>query len=123
MGHKRAQFKQNAEPLSVGRTITERRGFGLWPSHRQTHLAIVGGHDNLPTALGKREKRVGSLTMSAPDPFDKRRVREPFIINDIHTSPPAIQDLNTIAIYKVLHRMARRSTTGNRPAVYLQFRE
>ena len=92
MGQKRAQFKQNAEPLSVGRTITERRGFGLWTPHCQTHLAIVCGYDDLPTALGKREQRVGSLAVSAPDPFDKRGVREPFIINDIHTFPSALLD-------------------------------
>src|SRR5437667_431769 len=80
-------FQPDAKPLPSRRTVSKRRGFGLRPPHRQGDLATEFGHHQLAAALGNREKRASSLTMTAPDPFDKRRLGRPVLIKDNHASP------------------------------------
>ena len=84
---KGTRLQSNAKPLTVGRTVSKRRGLRLGTPHGQGELAMVSGHDHLRAALGNREKRPSALTMSAPDPFDNRRVRRSVLIKDNHASP------------------------------------
>jgi hypothetical protein len=86
MGQKRAQLQLDAKPLPLRGTVSKWRGFGLWTPHRQGDLALEFGHHQLAAALGNGEKGACSLTMTAPDPFDKRRVRRSVVIRDYHAS-------------------------------------
>src|SRR5215467_6021124 len=77
----------NAKPFPIGRAVAKRRGFRLWSPHRQGNLARQFGDHEFATALSNREKRVSTLAMTMPDPFDKRRVGRPVLIKDNHPFP------------------------------------
>src|SRR5436309_3356346 len=87
MWQKRAQLQQDANPLSLCRSVSHRSGFGLGTPQRHGDLALESAHYELTVVHGNREKRPLALTMTAPDPFDKRRVRHSFFIDDNHASP------------------------------------
>src|SRR5207248_10667452 len=74
--------------LSVPRTVSKRRGSGLWPAHCHGDLALKSGHHQLAAARGNGEKRGSALAMAAPDPFDKRRVGWSVLVKDNHFTLP-----------------------------------
>jgi len=82
--HKRAQFEDNAKPLAIARAVTNQCSPGLWSAHRHGDLALKPAHDQLTTAGGNGEERVRTLTVAAPDSFDKRRVGPSILIKDKH---------------------------------------
>src|SRR2546421_6012329 len=84
---KRAELQQDANPLPLCRSVSHRSGFGLGTPQRHGDLALESAHYELTVVHSNREKRPLALTMTAPDPFDKRRVRRSFFINDNHASP------------------------------------
>src|SRR5260370_25841934 len=107
MWQKRAQLQQDADPLPLCRRVSHRSGFGLGTPQRHGDLALESAHYELTVVHGNREKRINALTMTAPDPFDKRRVRRSFFIDDNHASPPVAP----------CEEHARRRSSGSRIAV------
>src|SRR5260370_39522262 len=107
MWQKRSQLQQDANPLPLCRSVSNRGGFGLGTPQRHGDLALESTHYEFTVVHGNREKRVNALTMAAPDPFDKRRVRCSFFIDDNHASPPVAP----------CEEHARRRSSGSRIAV------
>src|ERR1700730_14109262 len=106
MWQKRPQLKQDADPLPLCRSVSNGSGFGLGTPQRHGELALESAHHELTVVHGNREKRVNALTMTAPDTFDKRRVRCSFFIDDNHASPPVAS----------CEEHARRRSSGSRIA-------
>src|SRR5450759_3284794 len=88
MWQKRAHLEEGAKPLPTSRTISNRSGSGLWPTHRHRDLALQFAHHQLAATGGNGEKRVRSLAMTAPDPFDKRRIGCSVLVKENHFPPP-----------------------------------
>src|SRR5260370_35426854 len=87
MWQKRAQLQQDADPLPLCGSVSNRSGFGLGTPQYHGDLALESTHHELTVVHSNREKRVTALTMAAPDPFDKRRVRRSFFITDNQACP------------------------------------
>src|SRR3989440_12253106 len=117
MRQKRAQLQEDAKPLPIGRTVPKRRSFGLWPSHRHRDLAMQFGDYQLAAAHSNGKKWGRALTMAAPDPFDKRRVRRPFLINENHVST-SVSRLNPLPMIAQTLRLQKgdRSSAPLTPA-------
>src|SRR5262245_35274028 len=85
MGHKCAQFKNDAKKVGILWNGCGYR-FRLWASHGEICLAILPGHDNSPMALGNRHEGAAALTLTTPDRVDKRRVRQSLVENKLRVS-------------------------------------
>src|SRR5260370_8260067 len=86
---KGTRLQSNAKPLTVGRTVSKRRGLRLGTPPGQGELAMVSGHDHLRAALGNRKKRATAPTLTPPDPFAKSPAAPPAPTITIHPPPPA----------------------------------
>src|SRR5215467_9492966 len=74
MRHERTQREPDSDPLSVGRTLRDRRlRFG--PAEGQEHLALTAGHNHLAVRRRDRQKRPRARAPGAPDPLDERGIR------------------------------------------------
>src|SRR5258708_38549391 len=87
MWHERTQLKHDTEKLGVFRDRRRHR-FRLWPAHGEIRLALLLRYHYLPITRGQRGKRTTALTLSAPDRFDKRRVRWSSLKDKLHASAP-----------------------------------
>src|SRR5579871_11391 len=86
MRHHCARLKPDAKPLPFCGAVSQEGGSRLRPAHDQGSLALEPGYHHLPAALRNRDKRISALAVAAPDAFDKRRVRESFLIKDNHAA-------------------------------------
>src|SRR5262245_29055034 len=97
MRQRRAWLQEDAKPLTVCGSVAHRSGFGLGAPQRHSDFASEPAHHKVAMVHGDREKRMSAFTVTAPDPFDKRRVRRALVIKDYHASPSVSDALASLA--------------------------